>query len=102
MSNLKIYGVPLSRAYRALWNGKRTGAGSENVQIDFADGSAKVPIAGESERSSTEADKQVVVGFSFGNRWAMSISRQEARQRLAAEDDGGRGGGDPMELLGND
>jgi glutathione S-transferase len=39
-------------------------------------------------------------GFKLGIHGHQSLSRQKARQRLAAEDDGGRGGGDPMELLG--
>ena len=41
MSNLKIYGVPLSRAYRALWMANELGLDYENVPIHFADGSAK-------------------------------------------------------------
>ena len=41
MSNLKIYGVPLSRAYRALWMANELGLDYENVPINFADGSAK-------------------------------------------------------------
>ena len=52
MSNLKIYGVPLSRAYRALWMANELGLDYENVPINFADGSAKtsgIP-SGESER----------------------------------------------------
>jgi hypothetical protein len=43
MSNLKIYGVPLSRAYRALWMANELGLDYENVPIHFADGSAKTP-----------------------------------------------------------
>ena len=43
MSNLKIYGVPLSRAYRALWMANELGLDHENVPINFADGSAKTP-----------------------------------------------------------
>jgi hypothetical protein len=41
MSDLKIYGVPLSRAYRALWMANELGLHYENVPIHFADGSAK-------------------------------------------------------------
>ena len=41
MSNLKIYGVPLSRAYRALWMANELGLDYENVPINFADGSAE-------------------------------------------------------------
>ncbi len=41
MSKLKIYGVPLSRAYRALWMANELGLDYENVPIHFADGSAK-------------------------------------------------------------
>ena len=40
MSDLKIYGVPLSRAYRALWMANELGLDYENVPIHFADGSA--------------------------------------------------------------
>jgi glutathione S-transferase len=43
MSNLKIYGVPLSRAYRALWMANELGLDYENVPIHFADGTAKTP-----------------------------------------------------------
>ena len=43
MSDLKIYGVPLSRAYRALWMANELGLDYENVPIHFADGSAKTP-----------------------------------------------------------
>src|ERR1700680_2102413 len=43
MSNLKIYGVPLSRAYRALWMANELGLDYENVPVHFADGSAKTP-----------------------------------------------------------
>jgi glutathione S-transferase len=43
VSNLKIYGVPLSRAYRALWMANELGLDYENVPIHFADGSAKTP-----------------------------------------------------------
>ena len=43
MSNLKIYGIPLSRAYRALWMVNELGLDYENVPIHFADGSAKTP-----------------------------------------------------------
>ena len=38
MSNSKIYGVPLSRAYRALWMANELGLDYENVPINFADG----------------------------------------------------------------
>ena len=41
MNNLKIYGVPLSRAYRALWMANELGLVYENVPINFADGSAR-------------------------------------------------------------
>jgi glutathione S-transferase len=43
MSDLKIYGVPLSRAYRTLWMANELGLDYENVPIHFADGSAKTP-----------------------------------------------------------
>ena len=43
MGNLKIYGVPLSRAYRALWMANELGLDYENVPIHFADGTAKTP-----------------------------------------------------------
>jgi glutathione S-transferase len=43
MSNLKIYGVPGSRAYRALWMANELGLDYEHIPIHFADGSAKTP-----------------------------------------------------------
>src|ERR1700674_1850041 len=43
MSRLKIYGVPMSRAYRALWMANELGLDYESVPIHFADGSAKTP-----------------------------------------------------------
>ena len=43
MSDLKIYGVRLSRAYRTLWMANELGLDYENVPIHFADGSAKTP-----------------------------------------------------------
>jgi len=43
MSDLRIYGVPLSRAYRTLWMANELGLDYENVPIHFADGSAKTP-----------------------------------------------------------
>ena len=41
--SLKIYGVPLSRAYRAPWMANELGLHYENVPGHFADGSAKTP-----------------------------------------------------------
>ena len=35
MSDLKIYGVPLSRAYRALWMANQLGLEYENVPVHF-------------------------------------------------------------------
>ena len=43
MSNLKIYGVPGSRAYRALWMANELGLDYEHVPIRFADGSTRTP-----------------------------------------------------------
>ena len=43
MSNLKIYGVPGSRAYRALWMANELGLDYEHIPIHFADGSAQTP-----------------------------------------------------------
>jgi len=43
MGQLKIYGVPISRAFRALWMANELGLDYENVPIHFADGSAKTP-----------------------------------------------------------
>ena len=43
MSKLKVYGVPMSRAYRALWMANELGLDYENVPTHFADGSAKTP-----------------------------------------------------------
>jgi glutathione S-transferase len=41
MGKLKIYGVPMSRAFRTLWMANELGLDYENVPIHFADGSAK-------------------------------------------------------------
>ncbi|HYM32670.1 MAG TPA: glutathione S-transferase family protein [Candidatus Cybelea sp.] len=41
MSKLKIYGVPFSRAHRALWMANELGLEFENIPTHFADGSAK-------------------------------------------------------------
>jgi glutathione S-transferase len=43
MSHLKIYGIPMSRAFRALWMANELGVDYENVPIHFADGSSKTP-----------------------------------------------------------
>jgi hypothetical protein len=45
MSQLKIYGIPMSRAFRALWMAMASelGVDYENVPIHFADGSSKTP-----------------------------------------------------------
>jgi glutathione S-transferase len=43
MGKLKIYGVPMSRAFRALWMANELGLDYENVPIHFADGTAKTP-----------------------------------------------------------
>src|SRR3974377_626447 len=43
MSGLKVYGVPLSRAYRVVWMATELGLCYENLPIHFADGSAKTP-----------------------------------------------------------
>ena len=101
MSDLKIYGVPLSRAYRALWMANELGLDYENVPIHFADGSAKTPeyLAVNPNGRIPAIDDN---GFKLGIHGHQSLSRQEARQRLVAEGNGGRGAGDPMELLGDD
>jgi glutathione S-transferase len=41
MSKLKVYGVPMSRAYRALWMVNELGLECENVPIHFGDGTAR-------------------------------------------------------------
>jgi glutathione S-transferase len=41
MSKLKIYGVPRSRAFRALWLAKELGLDYENVMVDFATGETR-------------------------------------------------------------
>jgi glutathione S-transferase len=41
MSKLKIYGVPRSRAFRALWLAKELGLDYENVPVDFATGETR-------------------------------------------------------------
>jgi Glutathione S-transferase, N-terminal domain len=43
MSRLKIYGIPMSRAFRVLWMANELGLNYENVPIHFADGSSKTP-----------------------------------------------------------
>jgi glutathione S-transferase len=43
MGQLKIYGVPVSRAFRTLWMANELGLDYENVPIHFADGTAKTP-----------------------------------------------------------
>ena len=41
MAALKIYGVPRSRAFRALWLAKELGLDYENVMVDFASGETR-------------------------------------------------------------
>jgi glutathione S-transferase len=41
MAGLKIYGVPRSRAFRALWLAKELGLNYENVPVDFASGETR-------------------------------------------------------------
>jgi glutathione S-transferase len=43
MSKLKIYGVPRSRAFRALWLAKELGLDYDNVPVDFAIGETRQP-----------------------------------------------------------
>jgi len=43
MSNLKVYGVPGSRAYRVLWMVNELGLDYEHVPVHFGDGSARTP-----------------------------------------------------------
>jgi glutathione S-transferase len=43
MSNLKIYGIPRSRAFRTLWMAKELGLDYENVAVDFASGETRKP-----------------------------------------------------------
>jgi glutathione S-transferase len=43
MSKLKIYGVPRSRAFRALWLAKELGLDYDNVMVDFANGETRQP-----------------------------------------------------------
>jgi glutathione S-transferase len=40
---LKIYGVPRSRAFRALWLAKELGLDYENITVDFASGETRAP-----------------------------------------------------------
>ena len=40
---LKIYGIPRSRAFRALWLAKELGLDYENVPINMADGGTRTP-----------------------------------------------------------
>ena len=41
MGKLKIYGVPRSRAFRALWLAKELGLDYDNVAVDFATGETR-------------------------------------------------------------
>ncbi len=41
MAKLKIYGVPRSRAFRALWLAKELGLDYDNVMVDFATGETR-------------------------------------------------------------
>jgi glutathione S-transferase len=43
MSKLKIYGIPRSRAFRALWLAKELGLDYDNVTVDFASGETREP-----------------------------------------------------------
>jgi glutathione S-transferase len=43
MARVKIYGVPRSRAFRALWLAKELGLDYENVAVDFAGGETRQP-----------------------------------------------------------
>ena len=43
MAQLKIYGVPRSRAFRTLWMAKELGLDYENVAVDFASGETRKP-----------------------------------------------------------
>jgi glutathione S-transferase len=43
MSNLKVFGIPASRAYRTLWMVNELGLDYEMVPVSFRDGSAKSP-----------------------------------------------------------
>jgi glutathione S-transferase len=43
MAQVKIYGVPRSRAFRTLWLAKELGLDYENVMVDFAGGGTRQP-----------------------------------------------------------
>ena len=43
MSQLKVYGTPMSRAARTLWMCRELGLPFEKVPVQFADGSTKTP-----------------------------------------------------------
>ena len=43
MATLKIYGIPRSRAFRALWLAKELGLDYENVPVDFGSGETRQP-----------------------------------------------------------
>jgi glutathione S-transferase len=43
MATLKIYGIPRSRAFRALWLAKELGLDYENVAVDFGSGETRQP-----------------------------------------------------------
>jgi len=43
MAQLKIYGVPRSRAFRTLWMAKELGLDYDNIPVDFASGETRKP-----------------------------------------------------------
>ena len=43
MAKVKIYGVPRSRAFRALWLAKELGLDYDNIAVDFAIGETRLP-----------------------------------------------------------
>jgi len=43
MAKLKIYGIPRSRAFRALWLAKELGLDYDNVAVDFGAGETRQP-----------------------------------------------------------
>jgi glutathione S-transferase len=43
MATLKIYGIPRSRAFRALWLAKELGLNYDNVAVDFGSGETRQP-----------------------------------------------------------
>ena len=100
MSDLKIYGVPLSRAYRARWMANELRARlRECIPIHFADGSAQTPeyLAVNPNGRIPAIDDN---GFKLWESMAINLYLAKKHgSDLLPGDNGGRGAGDPMEAF---